>query len=110
MTNQVPPLSKDTKLSGGPGGCATGAARPLPASPQENMFVVTATSMGYEAGSSSVITLNNVMVACQKSPSGHMRGLHVVVVDPKQRAILCGQVFDTYKDNHQMEAFIRMNI
>lgn len=79
---------------------ATGA----PAQKEDaNVLVITATSSGYEAGSTSVITLNNAMVACQKNTSGHHRGLHVVVVDPLKKAVACGQVFDTYKDSWQLE-------
>ena len=42
----------------------------------------------------------------EKNSSGHLRGLHVVVIDPFDGKVKFAKVFDTYKDSMDLEYFI----
>ena len=46
------------------------------------------------------------MVKVEKNTSNHDRGLHIVLINPKNGEILKAKVFDTYKSSSEFEAFI----
>lgn len=62
----------------------------------EVMYIVQATSAGYTAGDSAVITINDMPVYCDKNEQNHFRGLHLVIFDPINLKVKSAEIFDTY--------------
>lgn len=46
-------------------------------------MVVHAKSAGYDGGNFAKISINNVAVPIDKNETGHYRGLHIVLINPK---------------------------
>ena len=67
-------------------------------------------SAGYEGRNEAVITLNNELVKVNPNVNGHLRGLHLVVINSANGKIKTAQVFDTYKSSEELESFIRCEI
>ena len=65
--------------------------------------MVKVISCGYEAGNYARIMINEIVVDMDVNENGHFRGLHIVVINPKNGKAKCGAVFDTYKSS---EAFL----
>lgn len=79
----------------------------------EFIYVIQATSAGFEAGNAAQIMVNGVAIETGKNEHGHTRGLHVVVINPlgkTDNAIFMretvAQVFDTYRTSDYLEEFI----
>lgn len=49
---------------------------------KNNMIHVHVISQGFKAGDKARITINNVPVRMGSNSCGHLRGLHIVVVNP----------------------------
>lgn len=60
-------------------------------------------SAGYEAGNYAKIMVNDHEVFCEKNEHNHFRGLHIVVIHPKNGVVMFSQVFDTYKTTKAFE-------
>lgn len=73
-------------------------------------MVVQASSAGFDSGNYASITLNGVAVEVEPNSSQHHRGLHVVVIDPKNFKVQVAKAFDTYHSPQEMEEFIKDEI
>ena len=51
-----------------------------------------------------------MIVELNKNENGHLRGLHIVIINPEDGKILSAQCFDTYKSSEMFDAFTRKNI
>ena len=69
-------------------------------------MLIQAKSYGFDAGNKAEILINNKKVEMEKNCNSHLRGLHVVVIDPFSGAVKFAKVFDTYKDSMDLEYFI----
>ena len=56
------------------------------------------------------ISINNSPVKMPKNENGNFRGLHIVILDPKNGKIENSQVFDTFKSSDALEEFIKFNV
>ena len=53
-----------------------------------------------------MITANEFPIVVDKNPSGHYRGLHMVIINPFTGKVEFTQVFDTYKSSTEINEFI----
>lgn len=72
----------------------------------QGIFVVQAKSAGYEGGNFAQITINDKPVVVQLNEYNNQRGLHVVVINPKDGEVDFAKVFDTYKSGDSFDKFI----
>lgn len=54
--------------------------------------------------------INNTLVEVNKNETGHYRGLHIVMIEPKTGSAEFAQVFDTYKNSTELDKFIERDI
>ena len=52
------------------------------------------------------ITLNDIRVDMETNESNHLRGLHLVIVDPVDGSIKSAKVFDTYASSELLTTWI----
>ena len=72
----------------------------------EKVKVVQVKSAGFEAGNYAEILVDGKAIECLENSKGHMRGLHVVIIDPKTGKTHWAQVFDTYDDAMAFQEFV----
>ena len=73
---------------------------------ENQIFVVQAISAGFSSGNFAKIVINDSQVFVEKNESGNYRGLHIVVVNPKDANVEVAKVFDTYLSSDKLEEFI----
>lgn len=73
---------------------------------KNQIFVVQAISAGFSSGNFAKIVINDSQVFVDKNESGNYRGLHIVVVNPKDANVEVSKVFDTYMSSDKLEEFI----
>ena len=71
-----------------------------------NTFVVQAISAGFQAGNTASIAINGHIIDCGLNKSRHQRGLHIVIINPKNGNVKLAKVFDTYKTSELFDEFI----
>ena len=69
-------------------------------------MVIQARSSGFEGSNLAKITINNIPIRVERNENDHYRGLHIVVINPKNGKVEAGRVFDTYKTSEQLDSFI----
>lgn len=67
-------------------------------------------SAGFNAGNAAIITINNVPVVLERNVNNHYRGLHIVVINPKNGYITVARVFDTYWSSKEIDKFIQNGV
>ena len=75
-----------------------------------NLILIQASSAGFNAGNFAKITMNSMQVPVEKNESGHYRGLHLVIINPKSGQVESAKVFDTYKTSAALDELIRGGI
>lgn len=73
-------------------------------------IVIQVQSGGFNAGDFAIITLNKTKVYVSKNINNHLRGLHLVVINPINGFIESARCFDTYIDSHELDTFIATSI
>ena len=69
-------------------------------------FVVQAKSAGYDGGNYAKIQINQNVITPDKNENCNYRGLHMVVLNPKDGKVLHANVFDTYKGSGCLKSFM----
>lgn len=52
------------------------------------------------------ITVNGETVVVEQNENDHFRGLHIVIINPKNGKIELASVFDTYESSDVLDGFI----
>ena len=65
-----------------------------------------AQSASYNSGNFAKILIDNKEVKCERNEHSNLRGLHVVVISPKDGSVKWAKVFDTHKTSYIFDAFI----
>ena len=73
------------------------------------MIYIQARSAGFTAGNYASIILNNTSVKMERNEHNHYRGLHVVIISPKNGQVLFAKIFDTYKSSDSFWTFLNQN-
>lgn len=73
---------------------------------KKSIFVIQASSGGYDAGNYAKITINNVVVPIQKNEHDHHRGLHIVVMNPYTGKVEEAKAFDTFQSKVAFEFYV----
>ena len=73
---------------------------------QKKLMVIQVSSAGFDSGNFASISIDNEKVALKPNSSGHARGLHIVVINPKTAKIEFAKVFDTFKGSTEFDSFI----
>lgn len=71
----------------------------------ESNFVVKVTSSGYCAGNEANISINGKRVQIEMNFHNQLRGLHMVLLDPKSYKVVYAKAYDTYIDGDQFDDF-----
>ena len=84
---------------------------PIKAAVQEmkkgrKMIVVHVNSAGFDGLDKAEIFVNDRPVKMGKNESGHYRGLHIVVLNPKTGNCEMAMAFDTYKSSKRLDEFV----
>ena len=66
--------------------------------------------MGFHCGNFAKITINEFVVNCGKNENDHARGLHLVVINPRDGKVVAAKVFDTYKSSLAFEYHINSEV
>ena len=69
-------------------------------------MVIQATSSGHDGANMAKITINDKVVEVEKNWSHHLRGLHIVIVDPRTTKIQFAKCFDTYHRCDVLEGYM----
>lgn len=73
---------------------------------RKHVLVIQAQSGGFSAGKFAKVTLNDTPITPANNESGHLRGLHMVVVSPSTGKVELAQVFDTYASSEKLDQLI----
>ena len=73
---------------------------------EEDLFIVSAHSAGYNAGDFAQITINQKLITVERNENDHYRGLHVVLVNPQTGEVELAKAFDTYKAATDFDKFV----
>lgn len=63
----------------------------------KKLVQIQAFSSGYNGGNFALIRINGKIVKVEKNEHNHYRGLHIVVINPKNFKVVFSKVFDTNK-------------
>ena len=77
-----------------------------PVTHKKVLLLVQAKSAGHDGGNHAEITLNGVPVFPEKNENDHLRGLHIVVLNPIDGKVLVARAFDTYATSKGFDKFI----
>lgn len=67
------------------------------------MITIEVESAGYHAGDYARITVDGVRILLDRNDDGHCRGLHIVVINPKNGDIELAKVYDTYDSSDDLD-------
>ena len=70
------------------------------------IFVVRATSSGFEGENFAKIAIDGKQIEFDKNENGHFRGLHICIINPSTAKAVFAKVFDTYKSSDALEDFL----
>ena len=69
-------------------------------------MVVHVISAGFDSGNLAKILINDKLIKVETNESGHLRGLHIVVISPINGKVIEARVFDTYKSSVGLNNFL----
>ena len=69
-------------------------------------MVVHVISAGFDSDNIAKILINDNLIEVEKNESGHLRGLHIVVISPINGKVISAKVFDTYKSSAGLNDFL----
>ena len=98
--NNKTPIPKDMKKT----------PKVLPANLREQVekeaIMIVASSPGYDSGEIASITVNDNAPVIEKNENNHLRGLHIVIVNPTSGKVEVAKAFDTYKSSNKLDEFL----
>ena len=68
--------------------------------------MIVASSSGYDSGEIASITVNDSAPVIEKNENNHLRGLHIVIVNPTSGKVESAKAFDTYKSSDKLDDFL----
>lgn len=63
-------------------------------------------SAGFNDGKKAMIKINDIPVKMEPNENQHLRGLHIVIVNPQDGKIETAKVFDTYESSKSLDKFL----
>ena len=74
-------------------------------------FIVQVISAGHKAGNYAKIMINSLpILSMKKNENGHLRGFHIVTINPVNGKVKDARVFDTYRSSEKFDEFIMTSI
>ena len=73
-------------------------------------MVICAKSGGFYAQNKAKIQIDGSELSVEFNHNGHLRGLHIVIMDPENGSIAVAQCFDTYKTSIYLEELIDKDV
>ena len=69
-------------------------------------LVIQVSSSGFDAGNKASIVVNGDKIEVGENENGHLRGMHIVVLNGDNQKMVFGEAFDTYKSSESLEKWI----
>ena len=63
-------------------------------------------SAGFDDGNMARIAINDKPIVMEPNETGHFRGLHLAIIDPKSGKPQHARVFDTYESSAGIDEFL----
>ena len=67
-------------------------------------------SAGFDSDNSAKVFINDNHILVDKNESNNFRGLHIIVISPKNGHVIAAKVFDTYKSSAGLNDFLNSDI
>lgn len=83
-----------------------GGLESIPSGTGKMVYVIQVQSAGKDAGDYASIKINEFQVKIKENSSHNLRGMHIVIVNPKTGIVLSARCFDTYSSSETLEGFI----